>query len=96
MMSTPSVHHDSHRHLFELEVDGQVAHLEYREKGGVLTILHTIVPGALGGRGYGSALVDAAVSFASGRGLEVASECGFATRHLGARNTGHESGEAGH
>ncbi|VXB65900.1 conserved hypothetical protein [Luteimonas sp. 9C] len=95
-MSPPRIHHDTARHLFEIRIDGQVAHLEYREHAGALTILHTIVPGALGGRGYGAALVDAAVRHAAQSGLEVRSECWYATRHLAARDPTGTGVEAGH
>ncbi|MEF3081252.1 GNAT family N-acetyltransferase [Luteimonas sp. SMYT11W] len=95
-MSNPPIRLDAARHLFEISVDGQVAHLEFREKQGVLTILHTIVPGALGGRGYGAALVDAAVAHAGSRGLQVASECWYATRHLAAEKDPGTGGKGGH
>jgi len=95
-MSTPPIHLDATRRLFEISIDGAVAHLEYREKHGVLTILHTIVPSALGGRGYGAALVDAAVAHAAEAGLRVASECWYATRRLAAGETIAADGKAGH
>ena len=83
-MTTPAVHHDPVRHLFEITLEGHVAHLEYREKQGVLTILHTIVPAPLGGRGLGAVLVDAALAHAAAAGLEVASECWYASRRIAA------------
>ncbi|MDR6992576.1 GNAT family N-acetyltransferase [Luteimonas sp. 3794] len=95
-MSTPSIQMDTARRLFEISVDGHVAHLEYREKQGVLTILHTLVPSALGGRGYGAALVDAAVAHALQAGLRVASECGYATRRLAANEARATAGKTGH
>lgn len=84
-MSTPTVHHVPGRRVFEAVFEGQVAHLEYREDAGVLTILHTIVPAPLGGRGLGAALVEAAIAYAASQGLQVASECWYATRHIAAR-----------
>jgi len=94
-MSNPPVRLDATRHLFEISVDGHVAHLEYREKHGVLTILHTLVPSALGGRGFGAALVDAALAHAAGKGLQVTSECWYATRHIAARQAAETGAEAG-
>lgn len=84
-MSTPLVHHHPGRQVFETVVAGQVAHLEYREHAGVLTILHTIVPAPLGGCGLGAALVETAIAYAASHGLQVASECWYATRHIAAR-----------
>ncbi|MET0327950.1 MAG: GNAT family N-acetyltransferase [Luteimonas sp.] len=81
-MTTPPVHHDPVRHLFEIAVDGHTAHLEYREKQGLMTILHTIVPSPLGGQGLGAVLVDAALAHAQSSGLQVASECWYATRRI--------------
>ncbi|MFL6585851.1 MAG: GNAT family N-acetyltransferase [Luteimonas sp.] len=95
-MSNSPIRLDAVRHLFEITVDGHVAHLEYREKQGVLTILHTFVPSALGGRGYGAALVHAAVKHAAHAGLKVASECWYATRHLAAQEDAGTGGKGGH
>lgn len=95
-MSTPRIHLDTARHLFEIRVDGHVAHLEYREKQAVMTILHTVVPSALGGRGYGAALVEAAARHAAQTGLGLASECWYATRHLAAREAAETAGKVGH
>ncbi|MCD9007952.1 N-acetyltransferase [Luteimonas sp. XNQY3] len=83
-MSNPPIRLDAARHLFEIRIDGQIAYLEYREKHGVLTILHTIVPSALGGKGLAAALVDAALAHAARKGLKVASECWYASRHIAA------------
>jgi len=94
-MTTPTVHHDAVRHLFEINIEGHVAHLEYREKQGVLTILHTIVPPPLGGRGLGAVLVDAALAHAGQSGLKTASECWYASRRIEALEAaGQRSGDA--
>lgn len=95
-MPSPPIHLDARRRLFEIRIDGAVAHLEYREEDGVLNILHTIVPSALGGRGYGAALVDAAVAHAAEAGLRVASECWYATRRLATREAAAAGAKAGH
>ena len=92
-MSSSAIHHDPDRRLFETVVDGHVAHLEYREDAGVLTILHTIVPPQIGGRGLGAGLVDAALAYASSLGLRIASECAFATHRIAALGTGENGGQ---
>lgn len=83
-MSIPQIHHDPDRHLFQTVAEGHAAHLEYHERTGVLTILHTVVPATLGGQGLGARLVDAALAYARSQGLRVASECWYASRHIAA------------
>ena len=53
---------------FKLEIDGHVAQLVYGRKGDHLTLVHTEVPEALGGRGLGGKLVRAAVDVAEAAG----------------------------
>ena len=45
-----SIEHKPQQHRFDTVVDGVTAHLEYELAGGVMTITHTIVPPAIGGR----------------------------------------------
>jgi predicted GNAT family acetyltransferase len=67
---------------FELTVDGAVAELIYRRRADRLVLLHTEVPKALGGRGIGGQLVQAAVERASSEGLTVVPLCPFARSWL--------------
>jgi predicted GNAT family acetyltransferase len=67
---------------FELNVDGQVAELVYRVEGRNLVLIHTEVPEALGGRGIGGRLVQAAVDRAAADGLTIVARCPFARRWL--------------
>jgi predicted GNAT family acetyltransferase len=46
-----SIRHDIAAQRFEVEVDGERCELDYRVSGGVMTITHTGVPSAVGGRG---------------------------------------------
>ena len=41
---------------FELDVDGVIAFVTYRNSPGAITLVHTEVPPELGGRGIGSKL----------------------------------------
>jgi predicted GNAT family acetyltransferase len=65
------------RSRFELPVEGQVAHLDYRQVGDTLVLVHTEVPPALGGRGLGGLLARAALDAARERGLKVRATCPF-------------------
>ncbi|HZM56419.1 MAG TPA: N-acetyltransferase [Acidimicrobiales bacterium] len=66
----------------EVAVDGQVAELLYMVEGERMTIVHTGVPGPLGGRGLGGRLVRAAVDRAARDGLTVVPLCPFARRWM--------------
>jgi uncharacterized protein len=63
---------------FELEDDGATASLAYRRRADRLVLVHTEVPAALGGRGIGGTLVQAALDRASHDGLTVVPLCPFA------------------
>lgn len=67
--------------LVHREADG-VAFLRYRIEAGRLVMEHTEVPPQMGGRGIGSALVEAAVERARADGLGVVAECEFAAAWL--------------
>ena len=64
-------------HRFELDLDGGMALMYYRLEGGVITLMHTEVPPALGGHGIGSALVRGVLDIARARGLKVVPKCPF-------------------
>jgi predicted GNAT family acetyltransferase len=69
-------------HRFVARVDGHEAELVYRLAGDRLTLVHTEVPEALGGRGLGGHLVRAALDRARREGLTVVPWCPFARRWL--------------
>ncbi|MGA2528470.1 MAG: GNAT family N-acetyltransferase [Acidimicrobiales bacterium] len=77
-----SVIDNAEEHRFELRVEGQLAHLDYRCSGGRLVLVHTEVPEALSGRGLGGELVEAALEVAISRGLSVVPACSFASSFL--------------
>ncbi len=57
MAVTGTIRDDPAHKRFALEVDGHTASLYYRLEPGVITLVHTEVPPALGGQGIGAALV---------------------------------------
>ncbi|MEA2906786.1 MAG: uncharacterized protein QOI12_4173 [Alphaproteobacteria bacterium] len=73
-----SVHQNSARSRFELDVDGHVAFANYRIVDDVIAITHTEVPAALRERGVGSRLVLGAVEAARAQGRKVRPLCSFA------------------
>ncbi len=66
------------RRRFVIELDGEVAELEYEAFDDRLVLVHTEVPSPLAGRGIGGCLVDAAVDRARREGLAVEPRCRFA------------------
>lgn len=62
---------------FQAAVDGHIAFAEYRLIKGAIMFTHTEVPKALGGRGIGSALVEAGLKAARENGLKVMPVCPF-------------------
>jgi predicted GNAT family acetyltransferase len=79
-MSTIS--HDSHANQFTSEVDGHRAELDYTVADGVMTITHTRVPQAIGGRGVAAELMRDALKFAAERGLSINPACSYAAAYM--------------
>jgi predicted GNAT family acetyltransferase len=81
-----SVQHRPEQSRFTTEVGSHEAELVYRMVGGRLSIEHTGVPQAIGGRGIAAALVKAALEYARTEGLGVLTPCSYAAvyirRHL--------------
>ena len=80
---TGAVHDNAVLKRFELEADGHTAYLYYRLEPGVITLVHTEVPPALGGRGVGSTLVRGALDAIRARGLKVVAKCPFVAGYMG-------------
>lgn len=71
---------------YELVVDGTTAYAEYVLVDGSITFTHTIMPEALGGRGIGGRLVNAALDDAEARGLKIVPECSFVAKMVERRS----------
>jgi predicted GNAT family acetyltransferase len=67
---------------FELSVDGDTAFLEYRRDGDTISLVHTEVPKAFRGRGYGELLVKGALDAARAEGLRVKAVCPFVRAYM--------------
>ncbi|QCO67511.1 N-acetyltransferase [Luteimonas yindakuii] len=82
-MTTPTgVRHDPQRGRFELDVDGETAHVEYRQEGDTMVVLHTIVPDALAGRGIAGTLNAAALDHARDAGMRVDPQCEYTASYV--------------
>jgi predicted GNAT family acetyltransferase len=73
-----SIHHDRSAQRFETIVEAASCELDYTLAAGVMTITHTGVPPAVGGRGIASALVQAAVDAARQENWKVEPACSYA------------------
>ncbi len=73
-----SIRHDASVGRFEIEAAGHTGFLDYERAGELLTITHTVVPAAIGGRGIAGRLVEAAALYARERGLRVRPACSYA------------------
>ena len=79
-MST--INHDTGAHRFTTEVDGSHGELDYTLADGVMTITHTRVPPAIGGRGIAAQLTEAALGAARAAGWSVNPVCSYAKAYL--------------
>ena len=73
----PPVTHAPAESRFLLNVDGFDAVVEYESRDGVMTITHTRVPEAIGGRGIAAHLVRAALDHVRAEGLKVVPACSY-------------------
>jgi hypothetical protein len=74
-----AIQHDRIARRFETRVDGVPCLLEYTLADGVMTITHTGVPAAVGGRGIAAALVQEALATARAEGWKVVPACSYAS-----------------
>lgn len=74
--------HDTAQGRFSTTVEGHAGYLEYVVRNGVMDIVHTIVPEAIGGRGIAGRLVKAALEYARAADLEVRPTCEYAAAYM--------------
>jgi predicted GNAT family acetyltransferase len=76
------ISHDSNARRFTTEADGVHAVLDYTLSGSLMTITHTGVPPAIGGRGIAGELMRAALSAARAAGWSVNPACSYAAAYM--------------
>ncbi len=76
------ISHQPEAGRFHATIDGHDAKLTYRLDGDRITIEHTGVPSAIGGRGVAADLVKAALDFARSEGLKVVPACSYAASYI--------------
>ncbi len=76
------VQHDRAAGVFSAVVDGARCVLEYRLAGTIMTITHTGVPEAVGGRGIAGELMRAALAAARAEGWKIIPACSYARQYF--------------
>lgn len=69
--------HNPEQGRFEIQVGGHTAELTYRLKDGIITFIHAGVPPEMEGKGIGSKLARAGLTYARENGLKVRTFCSF-------------------
>ena len=77
-----SITNDHAASRFSIEVDGHRCVLDYILQNGTMTITHTGVPNAVGGRGIAAALTHHALETARARGWKVRPVCSYAVVYI--------------
>jgi predicted GNAT family acetyltransferase len=77
-----TVRHNQEAAQFEVQLDNQLAVLQYDRSGERLYVLHTEVPRSLAAHGIGSSLAQAALAYARAEGLLVVPHCPFMQHYL--------------
>jgi uncharacterized protein len=81
-MKLCTVRHDPGRKRFETTVDGHDCEIDYRLSDKVMTITHTGVPSAVGGRGIAAELTRFALETARANGWKVVPACSYAAAYM--------------
>jgi predicted GNAT family acetyltransferase len=76
------VRHDPTAREFSVEVEGYIGALNYDLRGDTMTITHTLVPEAIGGRGVAAELMRVALQTARAEGRKVVPMCSYAVAYL--------------
>lgn len=68
---------NAERSRFELAVGDEIAFVDYRRNGAVLTLTHAEVPDALSGQGLGSKLARSTLDLIRTRHQKIIPQCSF-------------------
>lgn len=79
---TRAIEHNEPQRRFEWTEDGIPSVLDYELRGNVMTITHTGVPEAVGGRGIAADLTRHALDTARSRGWKVRPVCSYAAVYI--------------
>lgn len=77
-----ALHHDETKKHFELNINNQIAYIEYRGFGNQISLLHTIVPEELEGQGVGSVLVKKTLTYLKEANKKILPFCPFVFAYI--------------
>lgn len=80
MMNT--IEHNVTDKCFELRLEGHRCVLNYTLNNNVMTIIHTGVPNALGGRGLAAEITKFALDHAQAQGWTVIPQCSYVAAYI--------------
>ncbi len=69
-------------HRFELEVNGFIAFVDYKERGSVITLIHTEAPAELQGTGAARALVEKTLQYLEENHFTLIPLCPFVFAYI--------------
>jgi uncharacterized protein len=79
---THDIQHETTQHRFSTTVENQLCVLEYDLADSVMTITHTRVPQAVGGKGIAAELTRVALQTARHNGWQVVPQCSYAAVYI--------------
>lgn len=77
-----TIEHQANQNRLTTVVDGHVCVIDYHLNGSVMTITHTGVPDAVGGRGIAAALTQAALEAARHNHWQVIAQCSYVATYI--------------
>lgn len=77
-----AIQHNVSEQRFEWTEEGLLSELDYELQNGVMTIMHTGVPEALGGRGIAADMTRAALDTARSENWQVRAVCSYAAAYI--------------
>ena len=75
---------------FELEVEGETAFIEYKDKNDVVYLIHTEVPSSLAGKGVGKRIVEGTLNLLRDRNAKIAPLCSFVAAYIARHSEYHD------
>lgn len=79
---THSIEHETDKNRFSITVEGHLCVLEYDLDGSVMTITHTRVPEAVGGKGIAASLTQVALDTARQNQWRIVPQCSYAAVYV--------------
>lgn len=74
------IEHQKDKNRFVMDVEGQIAKVDYRHRDGKLWLVHSEVPLQLRGQGYGKILIQKTLEKLTEEGYEAVAVCPFISK----------------